>query len=160
MNVRFLCAFQISNGKVFDVGRHVDVYNTWTKMKEPAKFLAGKVCEGDAISGSRWKEPVYMFLSVDGALKSYMFNKQLGPTYGALCVQGLKEIEISDDTPKVNGCLQNMHDLITNSLAQVKTTTQLLGATAGTLLIQEKAHAKLVLSTSEDQGDSLPAQAV
>jgi len=157
MPVRFLCAFQVDEDKIYDVGSHVNLYNyVPPTIKDPAKYLAAQVCAGNSISGPRWTSIVYMFISVDNVVKSYTFTKDHGAHFDFNMVRGLVAYDIAAGLPKeelFRACIQNMHEQINNSLQLVKTSAQLLGATAATYLIKEKAYAKLVLSTPNSPRD-------
>jgi hypothetical protein len=89
--------------------------------------------------GPRQDETIYMFLSVDGALKTYTFKQSFRMQY--FRVQNLKEEEFLPDHPKapmVKECLANLHSLFLHSIQQMKTIADLVAATAGTIMIKEK----------------------
>lgn len=159
MLARFVAAFQVSEEKIYNVGSHVSVLEV-LEVNDPGKVFSTKVLSKD-LMGPRQDEIIYMFLSVDGALKTYTFKQSLRMQF--FRVQNLKEEEFLPDHPKapmVKECLANLHSLFMHSIQQMKTTAELVAATAGTLMIKEKAHAQLVLPTSESPRDESPAQAV
>jgi hypothetical protein len=139
MLARFISAFQVSEDKVYNVGSHISVLGV-LELKTPGKFFADQVLS-QGLNGPRGKDPIYMFLSEDGVLKSYTFTQSLDRWTNR--AMNIKEEDFMADhhkAPLVKQCLENMHELILQSIAQMKTTTELIAATAGTIMIKEKAN--------------------
>lgn len=138
MLARFVAAFQVSEDKIYNVGSHVSILEV-LEVNDPGKVFSTKVLSKD-LMGPRQDETIYMFLSVDGALKTYTFSQS--PRRQLFRVQNLKEEEFLPDHPKapmVKECLANLHSLFLHSIQQMKTTADLVAATAGTIMIKEKA---------------------
>ena len=160
MLARFVAAFQVSEEKIYNVGSHVSILEV-LEVNDPGKVFSTNVLSRD-LMGPRQDEIIYMFLSVDGALKTYTF-KQPMRRYSFAQPSQLKEEDFLPDHPKapmVKECLANLHSLFMHSIEQMKTTADLVAATAGTIMIKEKAHAQLVLPKSESPRDESPAQEV
>jgi hypothetical protein len=139
MLARFLAAFQVSEDKIYNVGSHVSVLEV-LEVNDPGKVFSTKVL-GKDIRGPRQDQIIYMFLSVDGALKSYTF-KQPFHRYSFSMASQLKEEDFMADhhkAPLVKECLNNLHNLVLQSIEQMKTSAELIAATAGTMMIKEKA---------------------
>lgn len=136
MLARFMAAFQVSEGKVYNVGSHVGIF-TEQEADDPAKHFSSLVVS-NKLKGPRSKDQVYMFLSVGGELKTYTFTQTAG-TYIAK-VAKLKEEAFMAGTPKedlVMAALQNLHDQVLLSIAQAGLMAELLAGTAGSLMIKE-----------------------
>jgi hypothetical protein len=137
MLARFVTAFQVSEEKVYKVGSPISTLEV-LEVNDPGKAFSTKVLS-QALRGPRQDEIIYMFLSVDGALKTYTFRQS--PRATLFRVQNLKEEEFLPDHPKapmVKECLDHLHSLFLHTLQQMKTTADLVAATAGTLMIKEK----------------------
>ena len=140
MKARFLAAFQVSEDKVYNVGSHVSILEV-LEVNDPGKVFSTKVLSKE-LMGPRQDETIYMFLSVDGALKSYTFKQPLR-SFSFPQAKDLKEEEFLASHPKapmVKECLDNLHNLVLRSIEQMKLTTELMAGTAGTIMIKEKAN--------------------
>ena len=141
MYTRFLAAFQIDDGKVYDVG-----FNPFSTSihNEPASHFAAQVCDSGRPRGKGNQDLVYMFLSIDDQLKMYTFRQNPGQAFQRSSVRELKETNFFEGTSKEGIALEaanNIHNLIKHSVEQLLTLSKLMGATAGTILIKEKANA-------------------
>lgn len=167
MLARLISAFQVSDDKIYNVGSHVSILEI-LEVKDPGKVFSTKVL-GKELMGPRQRDTIYMFLSVDGALKSYTFKQPLR-SWSFAQASNLKEEDFMaghHKAPLVKQCLENMHDLILQTIVQMKTTTELIAATAGTIMIKEKARDQegnppegstriSIEATAPDQDDSHP----
>lgn len=135
----FVAAFQVSEDKIYNVGSHVSILEV-LEVNDPGKVFSCKVQSRD-LMGPRQDQIIYMFLSVDGALKTYTFRQD--PGRQLFRTRNLKEEDFLPDHPKapmVKECLANLHSLFMQSIQQMKTTAELVAATAGTLMIKEKSY--------------------
>ena len=137
MAVSFLCAFQLGDDKVYDVGSHVSIFNAIAEgTKDPAKIFATRVCDGTSVGGARWDDPVYMFLSVDGQLKSYTFKKR-DASFCVAMMHSLKETDFLaglDKESTVRACLQNILEQIGNATQLALTSAKMMSGVAGSLM--------------------------
>ena len=136
---RFLAAYQVADGKVYNVGHRIDVYKP-TTSREPAQFFAHEV--NSKLSFRRDMEPVYMALYENGVVTHYKFQPNCDGTFyrprNVTIVpnpfKGFKK------EAEIIAALDNISKLILLSLQQVNTMTKMIAGVAGSMILKEMAQ--------------------